>query len=153
MIIYEIRENRYYKNNKRVSKKSVLSELKKYQIDKLNQNKICKVREIKEQVNKQQETHLDSKIDKVVDKNVKHKLKQRELKILEKVRNEYRTDQTIYRTLGLKYELWRKNPKGYYNFARYLDSLDEDHINEAILADVKEQKKLAKEMREKKELF
>ena len=153
MIIYEIRKNKYYKNNKCVSKKSVLSELKNYQINKLNQNKICRVREVKEQLVKQQETYQDSKIDKVIDKNVKPKLKQRELKILEKVKNDYRTSQTIYRTLGLKYELWRKNPKGYYNFARYLDSLDENHINEAILADVKEQKKLAKEAREKKELF
>lgn len=153
MIIYEIRKNKYYKNNKCVSKKSVLSELKNYQINKLNQNKICRVREVKEQLVKQQGTYQDSKIDKVIDKNVKPKLKQRELKILEKVKNDYRTSQTIYRTLGLKYELWRKNPKGYYNFARYLDSLDENHINEAILADVKEQKKLAKETHEKKELF
>lgn len=153
MIIYEIRKNKYYKNNKCVSKKSVLSELKNYQINKLNQNKICRVREVKEQLVKQQETYQVSKIDKVIDKNVKPKLKQRELKILEKVKNDYRTSQTTYRTLGLKYELWRKNPKGYYNFARYLDSLDENHINEAILADVKEQKKLAKEARGKKELF
>ena len=46
-----------------------------------------------------------------------------------------------YINLGLKYELWRKNPKGYSNFVCYLDNLDQVTIDLAILNDVKEQKK------------
>lgn len=44
-MLYEIRDNKYYKEGKHVTKKSVIKELKKYQLDKLLLNGKFKVRE------------------------------------------------------------------------------------------------------------
>lgn len=120
MVRYEFRDKKYYKNGKHITKKQALQELKSSQMQKLLANGKYGVRESKN------EPELISKKD---------------LKLIEKVRCNYRTASMTYINLGLKYELWRKNPKGYSNFVCYLDNLDQVTIDLAILNDVKEQKK------------
>jgi len=144
MTIYEIRDDKkYYKNNKHVSKKSVLEALKPYQLAKLNENKICKVRDKQEQLVSQQKTYQDSIKQPNINKFTVNELKPRELKIIEKVKSKYKVERIFYIRKGYQDELWRKNPKGYWNFVCILSNTLELTVNKAILEDIKMQKKEA----------
>lgn len=78
-MLYEIRDNKYYKEGKHVSKKSVVAELKKYQLDKLLANGKFKVRA-------QSDSKSSSKpISKV--KPIKVKTKQTKISVKEKKTN------------------------------------------------------------------
>ena len=57
-------------------------------------------------------------------------------KLLDKYKSNYKWGQTNYRD-GIKYDLWKKNKLGFYNFVCYLDNLDEEVIDLAILKDVR----------------
>lgn len=73
------------------------------------------------------------------------------LKLLTKNKPDYKTETCTYNSGGVKFELWRKNKKyGYYNFATYLSNLDEETVNAAIIADVKEQEKIQKSKKSKR---
>lgn len=81
---------------------------------------------------------------------IKKQRKSKEEKLLDKYKDDYRVETCKYKT-GEKTELWRKNKRyGYYNFVSYLDSCDEEIVNKAIIDDVNNQAKLAKEKKLKK---
>lgn len=60
-------------------------------------------------------------------------------KLLNKYREDYKVGHTKYKD-GIRTELWRKNPKGFYNFVCYLNDSDQAIIDRAILNDLKEQR-------------
>lgn len=123
MIRYEFVDRKYYKNGKHITKKQALQELKPYQLNKLLKVGKCGVRE---------------------PKNESITMSKKDIKLVEKVRALYKTDSNSYPKLGLKYELWKRNPKGYWNFISYLDNLDQLTIDYAILMDLNNQKKRIK---------
>lgn len=83
-------------------------------------------------------------------KTSEEKAKAQNDKLLAKNKDDYKVDICSYKT-GEKIELWRKNKKyGYYNFATYLENTNEDTVNNAIIADVKEQEKIQKTKKSKK---
>lgn len=63
-------------------------------------------------------------------------MKKCDKKLLDKNKPNYKWGQTNYRD-GIKCDLWKKNKLGFYNFICYLDNLDEDTINLAILKDIR----------------
>ena len=103
--------------------------------------------DVKKILNKAQYKHLvktgkvnirhadDSNKSSVVPKRTR---KSADEKLLAKVRKSYRVETVDYRT-GPRVELWRKNPKGFYNIVCYINS--GDNVDELIIKDAKNLKK------------
>lgn len=68
-----------------------------------------------------------------------NKLKAADRRLLDNNRANYKVEVAHYKT-AVKTELWRKNPKGYYNFVSYITP--EDDVDLLILVDLKRPRKL-----------
>lgn len=116
MIRYEIKGRRYYKDGNSILKEQALKELTSSQFSKLLTNGKCNIRKPKIKLGV---------------------MTKRDLKLIEKVRDKYIAVSMSYVHKGLKYELWKKNPKGYNNFVCYIDDLSPSTIDNAILNHIK----------------
>ena len=57
--------------------------------------------------------------------------------LFEKNKKLYKLEKVQY-TSGYKLEVWRKNPKGFYNVVCYINS--DDEFEDAVINDIKQQK-------------
>ena len=124
MSTYTVCDNRFKKDNKRISRKKVEEELNKLQLFKLLEKgkystRIRKPKEIKKE-------EIESNFTK------------KEISLINKYRSSYVVDKVNYKNQGILIDLMRKhNNYGYYNFVCRLDSDDEMTVNKAILKDIK----------------
>lgn len=126
-IKYEIQDSRWLKNGKKTTQKQIKEELTKEQLEKLKQDKKL-TRRIKTEEEIQKENQQKREKEE-------QKQKEKEEKILKAVKKDYRIDKG-FRHGKRAIEVWRKNHiYGYYNFAFYLDRLED--LDKYILEDVK----------------
>lgn len=123
IITYEIKNKKYFKDGKEVSKNDILKELKKYQIDKLNLTGKCNVT-----IGRIISPNCSVK-NKIANKeSIEFKGEQQSLKHFTYSRNEFSVD-----IINSKICLYKLNKKyGYYNFIMYLDSLEISEIQKSI---------------------
>ena len=152
MILYEVTNNRFKKDGKRISRSDVEKELKKSQLKMLLEKGKYKVkpRLTKTVKNTKKTKKITTNIIKIEktpkneekqvlkkDKKVKSIFTKSQQRKINEARPLYHIDHTLYRTLGWKYELWCKNKKGFSNFICYIDNDDEETIQKAILNHIK----------------
>ena len=110
MSIYTVCDNRFKKDNKRISRKKVEEELNKLQLFKLLEK-----------------GKYSTRVRKT-----------KEISLINKYRSNYVVDKVNYKNQGILIDLMRKhNNYGYYNFVCRLDSDDEMTVDKAILKDIK----------------
>lgn len=122
-IKYEIKDNKWLKNGKKTTQKQIKEELTKDQLKKLKQDKKL-TRRIK----------TEEEIKAKENKN-KQKQAERDNKLINSVKKDYRIENGIRKGKRV-IEVWRKNQVyGYYNFAFYLDKLE--NLDKYILEDIR----------------
>lgn len=163
---YEVNNNRFKKDGKRISKEDVSKELNKEQFKNLIKNGKYSTRDpyntqTKKPVNKPCKKTLPPIISETIEKpNITTKIKdnpyiihtdeiknlnpsKKELKEAEKIKSLYKVEQ-FKSSKGLYYDLWRLNKRfGYYNFACHINGDSESDIIEGIIQDLRNQKEEA----------
>lgn len=118
-IHYTFINNNFYRENIKLDEKQVEKEIGHFRFLKLRREGKCNVRS----------NNIDSK------DFTGQTLSKREQKLLNEKKNLYKTEIGNYKS-GIKFELWRKSKYGYYNFVEYIENLNEDTIETAILKDI-----------------
>lgn len=117
MIRFTFKDNKYYKDNKEIDKVDIENILNKSQLKKLYNTGECNIRK----------STIENKVSK-------------DVKLLNKFKDNYRTSSATYRKTGFVYELYRKHPRyGFWQMVCYIDNLEEETVNAAIIKDIKEQ--------------
>lgn len=119
LITYKIKKGAYYRENTEINEDQIKAELSPDQFRKLKREKEIRIR---------------NKGQIILEKKEK---KNKDDKLFEKHKENYRLEVGKYRT-GDRLEIWRKNKKyGYYNFVSYITS--EDEFKDTVIKDIKEQ--------------
>lgn len=156
---YEVNNNRFKKDGKRISREEVFKELRKDQFDSLLKNgKYSTRKPYKKSVKFNEKKPLPPIISETVEKpniTVKNgdnpyiiynneikdlKPSKKELKDAEKIKSLYKVEQ-FKSSKGIFYDLWRFNKRfGYYNFACHINGDTESDIIKGIILDLRNQK-------------
>lgn len=122
-IKYEIQDSKWLKNGKKTTQKQIKEELTKGQLEKLKQNQKLSIKRKTEEEVREEE---NKKIQKEKEQNDK---------LINSVKKNYRVEKGIRKGKSV-IEVWRKNQAyGYYNFAFYLDKLE--NLDKYILEDIR----------------
>lgn len=142
LLMIEKTNGKYLKNGKIISKKRLYEELSKYNIEQLENNGSCKIRDKSE--SKAEVTKVSKREQNKLDRQQK-----KDEKTLKSIRDDYKVKNHYYSYHDKhQIELYRYNKKGFYNFVTILKDNRPETIDKAILDDfrkVQKQKPVKKE--------
>lgn len=149
LLHFILNDQKYYLDDVEIGEDTAKSILNEKQFKLLLKNKSINIRG---------NSNIDAKSLKIDSKQEEikstTKLSKADLKLISKYKSDYKVEHTTYAKSGPKIEMWRKNKRyGYYNFAAYLDSDEQEVVDLAILNDIREQSRLASEKKKKSSII